>query len=125
MRNLCMNRESVRRFGAAFQLGSTTWRIAAIEHDRVVVHPAPGMPARMPFWHGEYGARSLELSHRVGALRRQLAEASDGTELMSEYNCDAATMHSLVEYVRAQPAATGLVPDDKNIVIEQFRDETG
>jgi ATP-dependent Lhr-like helicase len=113
------------RVGDAFQLGSTTWRIAAIEHDRVVVHPAPGMPARMPFWHGEYGARSLELSHRVGTLRRQLAETSDGTELTSEYNCDAATMHSLVEYVQAQRSATGIVPDDKNIVIEQFRDETG
>ena len=58
------------RVGDVFQLGSTTWRIAAIEHDRVIVNPAPGMAARMPFWHGEYGARSLELSHRVGELRR-------------------------------------------------------
>src|SRR4029079_5862923 len=58
------------RVGDVFQLGSTAWRIAAIEHDRVVVHPAPGMPARMPFWHGEYMARSLELSNRVGELRR-------------------------------------------------------
>ena len=29
----------------------------AIEHDRVVVTPAPGTPARLPFWHGEYMAR--------------------------------------------------------------------
>ena len=40
------------RMGDVFQLGSSTWRIAAIEHDRVVVTPAPGTPARMPFWHG-------------------------------------------------------------------------
>jgi ATP-dependent helicase Lhr and Lhr-like helicase len=113
------------RVGDVFQLGSTTWRIASIEHDRVVVHPAPGMPARMPFWHGEYGARSLELSHRVGALRRLLAESADDAVLASDYSCDAATAHSLVEYVRAQKAATGLVPDDRNIVVEHFRDETG
>ena len=113
------------RVGDVFQLGSTTWRIAAIEHDRVVVNPAPGMPARMPFWHGEYGARSLELSHRVGALRRLLAEEPDDGVLESEYSCDAATAHSLVEYVRAQKAATGIVPDDRNIVVEHFRDETG
>jgi ATP-dependent Lhr-like helicase len=113
------------RVGDVFQLGSTTWRIAAIEHDRVVVNPAPGMPARMPFWHGEYGARSLELSHRVGALRRLLAESPDEARLASDYSCDAATAHSLVEYVRSQQAATGVVPDDRNIVIEQFRDETG
>ncbi len=113
------------RMGDVFQLGSSTWRIAAIEHDRVVVTPAPGTPARMPFWHGEYMARSLMLSHRVGALRRELAEAPDEKRLAEEYGCDAATANSLVKYIAAQRAATGVVPDDKNIVIEQFRDETG
>ena len=110
--------------GDVFQLGSSTWRIAAIEHDRVVVTPAPGTPARMPFWHGEYMARSLMLSHRVGALRRELADAPDEERLREEYGCDAATANSLVKYIGAQRAATGIVPDDKNIVIEQFRDET-
>jgi ATP-dependent helicase Lhr and Lhr-like helicase len=113
------------RVGDVFQLGSTTWRIAAIEHDRVVVNPAPGMPARMPFWHGEYGARSLELSHRVGELRRLLSESPDDARLARDFSCDAATAHSLVEYVRAQQDATKIVPDDRNIVIEHFRDETG
>src|SRR6185437_7571106 len=37
------------RVGDVFQLGSATWRIGAIEHDRVIVTPAPGAPARMPF----------------------------------------------------------------------------
>ncbi|HMG71549.1 MAG TPA: DEAD/DEAH box helicase [Gemmatimonadaceae bacterium] len=113
------------RMGDVFQLGSSTWRIAAIEHDRVVVTPAPGTPARMPFWHGEYMARSLMLSHRVGALRRELAEAPNEQRLAVEYGCDAATASSLVKYVASQRAATGIVPDDRNIVIEQFRDETG
>lgn len=113
------------RMGDVFQLGSSTWRIAAIEHDRVVVIPAPGTPARMPFWHGEYMARSLMLSHRVGALRRELAEAPNEERLATEYGCDAATANSLVKYIAAQRAATGVVPDDRNIVIEQFRDETG
>jgi ATP-dependent Lhr-like helicase len=113
------------RMGDVFQLGSSTWRIAAIEHDRVVVTPAPGVPARMPFWHGEYMARSLMLSHRVGALRRELAEAPDQRVLAEKYGCDVATANSLVKYIALQRAATGTVPDDRNIVIEQFRDETG
>ena len=113
------------RVGDAFQLGSTTWRIAAIEHDRVIVNPAPGMPARMPFWHGEYGARSLDLSHRVGELRRELSAGTSDTVLAAKYGCDAATAHTLTQYVGAQRAATGVVPDDRNIVIEHFRDETG
>jgi ATP-dependent Lhr-like helicase len=29
------------RAGDVFQLGSSTWRIATIEHDRVIVHPSP------------------------------------------------------------------------------------
>ena len=113
------------RVGDVFQLGSTTWRIAAIEHDRVVVNPAPGMAARMPFWHGEYAARSIELSHRVGELRRELASGADSKLLKDRYGCDAGTANSLVQYVGAQRAATGIVPDDRNIVVEHFRDETG
>src|SRR5207237_9942890 len=30
-----------------------------------------------------------------------------------------------MKYIASQRAATGIVPDDRNIVIEQFRDETG
>src|SRR5690349_13901837 len=69
------------RVGDAFQLGSSTWRIRSIEHDRVVVVPAPGAPARMPFWHGEFMARSLHLAPRVGELRRRLDAAVRLTDL--------------------------------------------
>ena len=113
------------RVGDVFQLGSTTWRIAAIEHDRVIVNPAPGMAARMPFWHGEYGARSLELSHRVGELRRELSDGASTDFLRDKYGCDDATANTLEQYVRAQRAVTAIVPDDRNIVVEHFRDETG
>lgn len=114
------------RVGDVFQLGSSTWRIASIEHDRVIVTPAPGVPARMPFWHGEYGARSLALSDRVGALRRELSSGTvTDAELAERYSCDEATIHSLRQYVGAQRAATGVVPDDRTIVVEHFRDETG
>ncbi len=113
------------RIGDVFQLGSTTWRVAAIEHDRVVVNPAPGVPARMPFWHGEYFARSLSLSRRVGALRRELAGETPDKVLAEEHACDPATIHSLREYVAQQRASTGVVPDDETIVVETFRDETG
>ncbi|GAC1649954.1 MAG: DEAD/DEAH box helicase [Gemmatimonadaceae bacterium] len=117
------------RVGDAFQLGSATWRIAAIEHDRVIVTPAPGVPARMPFWHGEYAARSFHLSARIGELRREAAGAAGNDEaierLASSYECDLATATSLVNYVSEQRAATGVVPDERSLVLEHFRDETG
>jgi ATP-dependent Lhr-like helicase len=69
------------RVGDAFQLGSSTWRITGIEHDRVTVQPAPGAPARMPFWHGEFLSRDRGLADRVGALRRALAAARTQDDL--------------------------------------------
>ena len=116
------------RVGDAFQLGSSTWRIRAIEHDRVVVVPAPGAPARMPFWHGEFMARSNHLSARVGALRRTLDDArtlDDLQAIQTRYNADEPTTRSLVEYVQAQRSATDIVPDDTHLVLEHFRDEVG
>ena len=38
------------RVGDVFLLGSTSWRIEDITHDRVLVTPAPGQPGKMPFW---------------------------------------------------------------------------
>jgi ATP-dependent Lhr-like helicase len=116
------------RVGDAFQLGSSTWRIRAIEHDRVIVVPAPGAPARMPFWHGEFMARSNHLTARVGALRRELDDArtlTDLAEIQRTHHADEPTTRSLVEYVQAQRAITRIVPDDTHLVLEHFRDEAG
>jgi len=118
------------RVGDVFQLGSSTWRISAIEHDRVIVAPAPGAPARMPFWHGEYMARSFHLSHRVGELRRTVAAVDPEDEsaldvVAHRYAADRATIRSLVHYVREQRAVCGSVPDDRELVLEHFRDEVG
>ena len=116
------------RVGDAFQLGSSTWRIRAIEHDRVIVVPAPGAPARMPFWHGEFMARSNHLTARVGALRRTLDDArtlDDLQKIQDHYSADEPTTRSLVEYVQAQRAVTDIVPDDTHLVLEHFRDEVG
>ncbi|HEY6218471.1 MAG TPA: DEAD/DEAH box helicase [Gemmatimonadaceae bacterium] len=116
------------RIGDVFQLGSSTWKVQSIEHDRVIVLPAPGLPARMPFWHGEYMSRSPHVAHRVGELRRKALKAEDPkaiAALAKEYESDVAAMRSVVNYVREQRGATGIVPDDEKLVIEQFRDETG
>ncbi len=114
------------RVGDVFQLGSATWRIGTIEHDRVIVMPAPGRPARMPFWHGEFMTRSVDLSRRVGQLRREVAAGilSDDA-LGAVYRCDAGSIRSLRDYIAAQRVATGVVPDDQTLVIEHFRDEMG
>jgi ATP-dependent Lhr-like helicase len=116
------------RIGDIFQLGSSTWKVQAIEHDRVIVLPAPGAPARMPFWHGEYMSRAPHVAGRIGELRRDAAAAESDESLKSlakKYQADVASMRSVVNYVREQRAATGVVPDERTLVVEQFRDEIG
>jgi len=41
------------RAGDCILLGASTWRVEAIGPDRVLVSPAPGEPARLPFWRGD------------------------------------------------------------------------
>lgn len=118
------------RVGDVFLLGSSTWRFAAIEHDRVIVTPAPGLPARMPFWKGEYMARSAHLTPRIGALRRTLAEIDSDDEaavasLAESLGCEPNLILALAAYMREQRAVAGVVPDDRTLLLESFRDETG
>ena len=58
------------RVGDTFLLGTSSWRVEDITHDRVIVTPAPGVPARMPFWKGESIGRPLELGRARGRVRR-------------------------------------------------------
>ena len=66
---------------------------------------------------------------RLGALRREVAERGhDETldaELAERFGADAASARNLREYMAEQRAVTGVVPDDRTMVIEQFRDELG
>ncbi|MGH2900722.1 MAG: helicase-related protein, partial [Solirubrobacteraceae bacterium] len=64
------------RVGDVFALGSTSWRIQEITHDRVLVTPAFGEPGRLPFWKGDGIGRPAELGEAVGAFVRELSAAS-------------------------------------------------
>jgi len=56
------------RVGDVFLLGSSSWRIQDITHDRVLVTPAPGETGRMPFWKGDSIGRPVELGRALGAF---------------------------------------------------------
>ena len=65
------------RVGDVFTLGTSTWRIEDITHDRVLVTPAPGMPGKLPFWKGDQLGRPAELGRAVGAFVREVVGLSD------------------------------------------------
>ena len=116
------------RPGDAFTLGASTWCIQEITHAKVVVTPAPGEPARMPFWHGDKPGRPAELGRAVGATVRDLAhrDPDDARErLATHHHLDERAAQNLVTYLDDQRIATGVVPDDRTIVVERFPDEIG
>ncbi|HPV90055.1 MAG TPA: ATP-dependent helicase [Ornithinibacter sp.] len=115
------------RVGDLFTLGTSTWRIEDITHDRVLVTPAPGQPGRLPFWKGDSLGRPAELGRAVGAFVREveaLTPDAARTRVMAA-GLDDWAADNLLTYLREQREATGHVPDDRTIVVERFRDELG
>ncbi|HLS25014.1 MAG TPA: DEAD/DEAH box helicase [Beutenbergiaceae bacterium] len=134
------------RVGDTFTLGSSTWRIEDITPDRVLVSPAPGLPGRLPFWKGDAPPRPAELGRAFGAMVRelmraggltestsatpaqrsgQIADAANDTGPLLVQGLDEWARENLLTYLREQEQATGVVPTDKTLVVEQFRDELG
>lgn len=69
------------RTGDTFILGSNVWRMVDIDASKVIVQPAPGHPARMPFWRGEMIGRTYELCVRLGEFIEQLSNPATSLPL--------------------------------------------
>jgi ATP-dependent Lhr-like helicase len=115
------------RVGDVFVLGASSWRIEDITRDRVIVSPAPGVPGRMPFWHGDSIGRPVELGRALGAFTREIAavEPDVAEQRLRDIGCDENAARNLLQYLTEQREATGTLPDDRTIVVERFRDELG
>ena len=116
------------RVGQTFLLGASAWRIERITRDRVLVSPAPGAPGQMPFWKGEGVGRPLELGRALGRFTRELAAEREPAAiacLRRDHDLDERAARNLLQYLRDQREATGVLPSDRTIVVERFRDEIG
>lgn len=115
------------RPGDVISLGATSWRITEITHDRVLVIPAPGQPARLPFWRGDEAGRPAELGQAIGKFTGELATLDRDS---FDHRCaelgfaDYATQN-LRQLLEDQLQATNVVPSDTTLLVERFRDELG
>jgi ATP-dependent Lhr-like helicase len=112
------------RPGQVFLLGASSWRIEEIGRDRVIVTPAPGVPGAVPFWKGDGIGRPKELGKAIGAFTRWAVD-QDADLLVRDYDLDERSATNLLDYLREQQAATQVLPSDRTIVLERFRDEIG
>lgn len=151
------------RVGDVITLGTSSWQIQEITRDRVVVTPAPGRTARLPFWHGEGAGRDYGSSRTIGRFLRETAAglelpsgskqvadapsssdspreschrmATEGrfhphftpaiTHRLQHDGLDANAITNLANLLAEQQASTGVVPDDRTLVVERTRDEDG
>ncbi|HEY4278156.1 MAG TPA: DEAD/DEAH box helicase [Conexibacter sp.] len=112
------------RPGQTFLLGASSWRIEEIGRDRVIVTPAPGAPGAVPFWKGDGIGRPKELGAAIGAFSRWAVDQKPEA-LEQSHDLDPRAARNLVEFLREQQQATRVIPSDRTIVIERFRDEIG
>jgi ATP-dependent helicase Lhr and Lhr-like helicase len=113
------------RPGQTFLLGASTWRIEEITRDRVIVTPAPGAPGALPFWKGDGVGRPAELGRAIGEFTRWAVDQQPAELIEAGYDLDERAAQNLVTYLREQQEATRVVPSDRTIVVERFRDEIG
>ena len=122
------------RVGEVITLGASSWRIEEIGHDRVTVSPAPGVPGKLPFWHGDAVGRPIELGRALGAfvgeLEADLARGDTGrraaaARLREAHDLDERAADNLLMYLEDEREVTGSLPTDRRVVVERFRDELG
>lgn len=123
------------RVNDVITLGATSWRIDQITHDQVIVSPAPGRSARLPFWRGEGVGRPAELGQALGELLGALEGAAEAAgadllppalrERLRHCGLEDNAIANLLALVQEQRAATGVLPTDRQLVVERCRDENG
>ncbi|MGD0019388.1 MAG: DEAD/DEAH box helicase [Candidatus Limnocylindrales bacterium] len=122
------------RVGEVIALGATSWRVEEIKPDRVVVSPAPGVPGKIPFWHGDGLGRPIELGRALGEFVRELEADLSGGErgrararrrLLEHHDLDELAAENVLGYLTEEREMAGSLPTDRRIVVERFRDELG
>ncbi|RZA22495.1 MAG: DEAD/DEAH box helicase, partial [Proteobacteria bacterium] len=136
--------------GDIFLLGNHSWQISGMKGDVLLVKDLHGAPPTIPFWKGEAGGRTFELSYEISRIRAEadkvlslVPEPSiEGSKdekdtawksytenlvawIAREFTCSITDARQAAEFLAAQKIALGVLPNQKQIVYERFFDETG
>jgi len=95
--------------GDIFQLGNSSYEIKRVGTGEVRVLDAHGQPPSIPFWLGEAPGRSVELSHAVSRLRREIADKIDEAEENAERDGEKKADEDVRATSRVFPPAAGRV----------------
>jgi ATP-dependent Lhr-like helicase len=137
--------------GDVFLLGNHSWQIQGLKADTLLVKDLHGAPPTIPFWKGEAGGRTFELSQELSRLRKEADEILSAQEtpewqepdpgkdpalwavyrkplleyLRKTFLIDVALATQAADFLAAQKIALGVLPCQERVVYERFFDETG
>jgi ATP-dependent Lhr-like helicase len=118
--------------GDVFILGTHHWQIRQVTGGEVRVVDAGDKHPTIPFWRGEAPARTVELSEEVAEIRSivergvvddDLARSVD--EIVERAGVERDAAATIVAYLAAARAVLGVMPTQRDLVIERFFDESG
>lgn len=113
-----------RSIGDTFTLGNQSWRIMEINHNDVLVRPAPGDSASMaPFWRADAQDRDAFVSEKLAVFLEEKSKDldSDHTEELIQYHLSPEAAVYLQDFLRLQKDRAGL-PHRHHLLIEHYED---
>ena len=108
--------------GDIFQLGNHSYRILKVQTGTVFVEDAAGQPPNIPFWFGMQMWRSDVLSEAVSDLRAELNELLTQPAAELDWPVGPEGQAQLSNYAIKTQDVLGLMPTQKDIVVERFFD---
>ena len=110
------------RIGNKFMLGNTPWRITRIEKNRVIVAPTSAIGAAAPFWKGDGIGMPYEQAVAFGKFLRNTAEQVENDTFienaLKSSVLDEKGALNIRNYLIDQVEATGVISNDRRIVVE-------
>ncbi len=115
--------------GDSFTLGAQSWQIRKITHNDVLVQPARSGAAMAPFWRADAQDRSFFFSQKIARLLAAFEQRLDDPELVAvlerDYRFDSSAAEELLDFLRRQLAATGVLPTHRRLLIEHVSEQGG
>ncbi|MCC6032379.1 MAG: ATP-dependent helicase, partial [Pyrobaculum sp.] len=105
--------------GVKFIFRGRPWLITGVEERSLKVVEVSDPTGAIPSWVGEEIPVPFEVAQQVGVLRREIKSGKEPSTIAQEYGVSEETVKFVVEELSKH---TGPVPDDRTIVLEQFRD---
>ncbi len=117
-----------RAAGDTFPLGNRTWRILAIDNQKVEVEETIEGPVVIPFWRAENTNRdfffSQAITRALAQMNKELSGSQPPRRWQQDFFVDQEAADLLFNYLKNQKVHTGCdLPSTNNLVIEHTVDK--